>query len=133
VSDRIEARSVTSLLRDLKHPHKAGIEALRRLILKLDQRITEEVKWNAPSFKLNDHFATFRIHPPENIQLILHTGAKGKSNARKFKVEDPDKLLAWPATDRCVLTLESTAALKARRKSVTRIIEQWIDQLSDQP
>jgi hypothetical protein len=46
-----------------------------------------------------------------------------------FTVDDPDGLLKWPARDRCVLTLASTAELKARQASVLRIIKQWIAQL----
>ena len=121
--------SVVQFLADLEHPHKAGIERLRRLILATDKRVTEEVKWNAPSFMITDHFATFRLHPPKNIQLILHTGATAKSNAKKFEIQDPSRLLKWPATDRCVLTLESEADLESHFVEVKNILEQWVAQL----
>jgi predicted transport protein len=123
------ASSVLALLANLDHPHQDGFELLRSLILALDKRITEEVKWNAPSFKLEDHFATFKLRPPKNIQLVLHTGAKVKSNAKSFTVDDPDQLLKWAAGDRCVLTLASTSELRSRQSSVQRIINQWIAQL----
>jgi len=126
--DGIASAAVTAFLARLDHPHKAGIEELRRMILGLERRITEEVKWNAPSFKLDDYFATFKLYPPKNIQLVLHTGAKARSNAKSFVVDDPDKLLQWPATDRCVLSLESAAALESHRSSVLRILEQWLAQ-----
>ena len=121
--------SVTAFLEQLDHPHKAGIERLREMILRLDERISEEVKWNAPSFKLEEHFATFKLHPPKNIQVVLHTGAKVKSNAKAFTIDDPQRLLKWPAEDRCVLTLSSEAELLTHQESVRRIIEQWIEQL----
>lgn len=124
-----ESTPVREFLAGLDHPHKAGIERLRAMILGLDKRITEEIKWNAPSFKLADHFATFKLHPPKIIQLVLHTGASAKSNSRKFAVDDPDKLLQWPASDRCVPTLASAADLDARQASVLRILDQWISQL----
>lgn len=121
--------AVAELLAALDHPHKAGIERLRTLILGLDRRITEEVKWNAPSFRLEDHFATFKLYPPKNIQLVLHTGAKAKSNTRSFAIDDPDRLLAWPASDRCVLTLASAEDLAAHEAAVLGIIGQWIARL----
>jgi Domain of unknown function (DU1801) len=121
--------AVDEFLASLKHPHLAGIEQLRAMILGMNKKISEEIKWNAPSFKLVDHFATFRVSPPKNIQLILHTGAKAKSNARAFKIDDPDGLLKWPAKDRAVLTLASTAALKTHKASVLRILKQWVAQL----
>ena len=121
--------AVHALLEGLEHPHKAGILELREWILKLDPRITEEVKWNAPSFKLEDHFATFRLHPPKGIQLILHTGAKAKSNSRHFVVADPEGLLAWPATDRSVLTIASAEELCVYKAQVQGILKQWVAQL----
>ena len=124
-----QSPEASALLRKLEHPHKAGIERLRASILELDPRITEEVKWNAPSFRLDDHFATFRLHPPKHIQLILHTGATAKSNLRTFKIDDPERLLQWPATDRCVLTLSSMSELARHEARVLRMIEQWIGQL----
>ncbi len=124
-----ESAEVLALLAGLEHPHKAGIEALRSWILALNAKITEEVKWNAPSFKVDDHFATFRVHPPKGVQLILHTGAKAKSNAKAFVIDDPAGLLKWPATDRAVLTLASEAELQKNRDRVLRILKQWVAQL----
>jgi hypothetical protein len=120
---------VLALLAGLEHPHKAGIEALRKWILALSEKVTEEVKWNAPSFKLEDHFATFRIHPPKYIQLILHTGAKAKSNTKAFAVDDPAGLLKWPASDRAVMTIVSEAELQKNKDHVLRMLRQWVAQL----
>ena len=125
----VGSSAVADFIAKMEHPHKAGIEQLREMILGLDGQVSEEIKWNAPSFKLNDHFATFKLQPPKNIQLVLHTGAKAKSNAKAFSVDDPDGLLKWPATDRCVLTLRSTAELESHQGEVLRILRQWIAQL----
>ncbi len=121
--------SVADFLAELDHPHKPGIERLRALILTSDKRVTEELKWNAPSFKITDHFATFRVHPPKDIQLILHTGATATSNAKRFEIEDPSRLLKWPATDRAVLTLRSEADLQSHLAEVEDILKQWVAQL----
>ena len=123
------SQTVSDFIVELTHPHKAGIELLRAMILGLDARISEEIKWNAPSFKLNDHFATFKLYPPKNIQLVLHTGAKVKNNIKAFSIDDPDNLLKWPAADRSLLTLTSTEDLKAHKYSVLRIVKQWVSQL----
>lgn len=123
------ATTVPQFLAQTDHPHRAGIERLRELILGLDPRIGEEIKWNAPSFKLDEHFATFKLHPPKNIQLVLHTGAKGRSGARSFRIDDPHGLLTWAASDRCVLTLASGEALAAHEAAVLGILRQWIAQL----
>jgi hypothetical protein len=125
----LEVADVDSFITQLDHPYKAGINLLRAAIKRLDSRIVEEIKWNAPSFKIDDHFATFKLYPPKNIQIVLHTGAKPKTPLRAFALDDPHKLLKWPAIDRCVLTLQSSAQAEQLEKIVTKMVKQWIQQL----
>jgi len=122
-------QEVALFLDDLQHPLKQGVLLLRERILKLDTRIREEVKWNAPSFMLDDHFATFKLRPVTAIQLVLHTGAKVKAEPKPFTVEDPEQLLKWAAKDRCVLTLSSVEEAQLKVAAVERIVAQWIKQL----
>lgn len=120
---------VDAFLEALEHPNKEGIELLRRAILGLDARIREEVKWDAPSFMLDDHFATFKLHPPSSIQLVLHTGAKPKKPARTFSLKGAEELVKWAAPDRCVLNIGNTDAARENREAVVGLVEQWIHQL----
>lgn len=113
----------------LEHPRKAEIEALRKLIRAADKRIQEGVKWNAPSFYLEDHFATLKLFPPDKVQVVLHTGAKAKSNSTTMKIDDPARLLKWAAKDRCVATFAGPEDIEAGRKAFTAILKQWIAQL----
>ena len=119
------SQTVDDYLAQLDHPHKAAVQRLRRAILALDPSIGEEVKWNAPSFRREDHFATFRLHPGATFQLILHAGAKAKSNARKFTLEGPPAMLKWAATDRCVVQL----AADTDDAVVVDLVRQWLAQL----
>jgi hypothetical protein len=120
---------VQAFLDELEHPHKASIEALRRLVLGLDTRIREDIKWNAPSFLIEDHFATFKLHPFRTIQIVLHTGAKVKPGQAPFAVDDPCGLLKWAAPDRCVLTLRTAEEADANQDAIATIVRQWIGQL----
>ncbi len=113
----------------LEHPKKAEIEALRKLIRAADKRIQEGVKWNAPSFFIEDHFATLKLFPPDKVQVVLHTGAKAKSNSATMKVDDPAKLLKWAAKDRCVATFANLKDIEAGKAAFTAILKQWIAQL----
>lgn len=122
---------VQTFMDTLEHPLKDSVQDLRALILSLDPRISEEIKWNAPSFQIEDHFATFKLHPPGSIQLVLHTGAKVKANPKQMDVADPHRLLEWRAKDRCILTLKSAEEAKSMRKAVSAIILSWISQLEN--
>lgn len=128
-SARTADNLVEAYLATLEHPHKKGVEALREAILSVDAKIQEEVKWNAPSFLLEDHFATFRLHPGSIFQLILHTGAKAKGDPKQFHLDDPQGLLKWPAKDRCIIAFKSDADAMAKRVDVRRMVKDWIAQL----
>lgn len=82
---------VDVFMKQLDHPFKADIDRLRVAMRGVDPKITEEIKWNAPSFKIDEHFATFKLHPPKHIQIVLHTGAKPKAPQKSFSLEDPYK------------------------------------------
>ncbi len=120
---------VDAYLAALQHPHKKGVEALRQAILDSDARIREDVKWNAPSFYLEDHFATFRLHPGSTFQLILHTGARAKDSPKQFRLEDRQGLLQWAAMDRCIIAFASASDAIAKRAEVIRLVTDWMAQL----
>ncbi|MEZ5308047.1 MAG: DUF1801 domain-containing protein [Pyrinomonadaceae bacterium] len=113
----------------LEHPFKQEINQLRSLIKGLNSTIREEIKWNAPSFKLDDHFATFKLHPPKNIQIVLHRGAKPKPLEQAITLEDPNGILKWPAPDRCLITLRTHEEAAQLQDTVVELIESWISQI----
>lgn len=121
--------SVEGLLAALDHPNKSGILLLRKAILASDARIREEVKWNAPSFMLSDHFATFKLHPPGPIQLVLHTGAKPVRPPRQFVLKNTGDLVKWAAPDRCILYIGDNAAAKTKLGMVVDLVSQWANQV----
>jgi hypothetical protein len=120
---------VDAFMAQLEHPFKETIQDLRFLILASDPRVREQIKWNAPSFLIEDYFATFKLYPPNAIQLVLHTGAKVKNHPKTFVIDDPHNLLKWATGDRCVLILKSAEHARQMREAVASIIKQWIGQL----
>lgn len=117
--------TVESLLGALEHPLKEEILALRTLILEADASISEEVKWNAPSFRTTEHFATMHLRARGCVQLILHFGAK-KRDASGVIIEDPDRLLEWLGADRATVKFSDRQDLDAKRAAVAAIVRQWI-------
>lgn len=122
--------NVNDFMNNLNHPYKEGIEFLRNIIKKCNESITEEIKWNAPSYKIDFHFATFKLYPQKNIQIILHTDSKVKENPHKFYLDNPHKIIKWAAPDRCVITLKSNEEVQKLEKYISSIIKSWISQLS---
>lgn len=116
---------VADFMATLDHPQKAGLAALRALILSVDPMIAEGIKWNAPSFRTADWFATFNLRSKGEIQLILHFGAKVK-NLGDIAIADPAGLLKWLGKDRAMLRLADGAAIDGQREAVTALLRQWI-------
>ena len=53
--------AVNALIGSMVHPLKAEIEAIRGCVLSADPEINEGVKWNAPSFRTHEYFATTNL------------------------------------------------------------------------
>ncbi|MCC7493015.1 MAG: DUF1801 domain-containing protein [Fimbriimonadaceae bacterium] len=124
--------TVEEYLADLDHPARPTVETLRAAILRLDPSIREEVKWNAPSFALDDHFATFRLQPAPTCHLVLHTGAKKKAIPQEFRLVDPLGLARWAAVDRCVIVLPA-ATTPEHLAAVVDLVSQWLAQICRRP
>jgi hypothetical protein len=117
---------VDAYMATLDHPLSAQVERLRSAILGADPRINESVKWNAPSFFIDDHFATFNLHRRDRVQIVLHAGAKVDPDATQFEISDPSGSLKWAAVDRASVTFTDATEVDARLPEFIDILRQWI-------
>lgn len=126
------ASEVDAFLAELTHPRKKELEAVRRVVLAADSTIREGIKWNAPSFRTDDYFATLNLRGKsgeERVWLILHTGAVKKGIVMQGQISDPTGLLQWLAKDRCLVNFDSVKHVEANRLALQSIIRQWIERL----
>ncbi len=120
--------NVASFMTNLDHPLKDGIVALRKTILETDACITEQIKWNAPSFCYGgDDRITIRIPPKgkAEVQLIFHRGAKSK-DTDTFQFTDPSGFVNWAASDRGVVTFTSNEEIAKKTPKLTALIKAWL-------
>jgi hypothetical protein len=116
--------AVDVFIKDLVHPLKDLVIQLRELILRTEPHLTEQVKWNAPSFCYNgDDRITMNLSKKDQVLLIFHLGAKSRDE-RKLEtvIKDPDKTLEWLSSNRAVMRFRSTADLKTREPALKRIL-----------
>jgi hypothetical protein len=100
---------------------------LRSAILNSDPSITESVKWNSPSFKTTEYFATTNLRAKTGVGLVLHFGAKVRSVAVSGDaIDDPGGLLTWVAKDRATLVFGDAKEVKAAKPALQAILRQWI-------
>jgi hypothetical protein len=123
-----EPENVESFLASLEHPFKEEILALRQIILGADSGIAEGIKWNAPSFRTSEYFATFQLRAKDGVQLILHLGAKKRDTAATgIELSDPDSLLEWLAKDRASVKLRDLKDMDAKRSAFAKLIREWLE------
>ena len=105
---------------------RAMVEVLTRLILKAAPALTEDFKWNAPSFRTGEtHCVTFNLPPKGGVRLVLHRDAKTK-DASGFSFSDPDKLADWPSVDRGVLAFATLQEIEAVSGKLESLVGRWV-------
>lgn len=121
------SQAVDEFMAQLVHPHKAAIEALRRIVVAVDDSVVEGVKWNAPSFRTSEYFGTTHLRAKSGIALILHLGAKSRAlPAGGLGIEDPSHLLTWLGKDRAMVEFADAADVEAKRIALRALLAQWI-------
>ena len=121
------ADEVTAFLAASEYPRKAEIIALGEIILGADAAIAPGIKWNSPSYRTTDWFATSNLRIKEDVQIILHFGARKRDNfAPRARIADPEELVQWIADDRGTATFRDMDDIQARRSAFAALIREWI-------
>lgn len=110
--------AVDAFLRDLHHPLKVEIEAVRAIIKGVDKDINEEVKWKAPSFNYKgEYLVTFNLWETKRIHLVFH-------NPMIANVKS--KLLEGNNEHRRMMFLADRKDIKAKKPELEKILKQLI-------
>lgn len=117
--------AVDAWLAAFDDPRRAGFAALRAAILGADPAVAEGIKWNVPSFRTTEWFATLHPRAKEGLAAVLHLGAKARAVPPE-PVPDPAGLLRPLAADRAMLVLRDAAELEEKRDAVTALLRAWI-------
>jgi uncharacterized protein YdhG (YjbR/CyaY superfamily) len=87
--------TVDEFMTKLDHPRKAEVQAVRDIIKGVDQNITEEIKWNAPSFSYKDYIATFNLRATQHVHLIFHNPAIASVKSEILEGDYPDRRMTY--------------------------------------
>lgn len=122
------SNEVTAFLDALNHPFRNEIEELRATILSADSILTENIKWNGPNYCVNSKdIITMKIHPPKQVQLIFHRGAKVKEQSGEKLIKDEYEFLIWKENDRAVAAFKNMTDIKNRKQHLIKIVQDWIN------
>ncbi|HEY5982734.1 MAG TPA: DUF1801 domain-containing protein [Anaerolineales bacterium] len=120
---------VEAYMRELTHPRKREMQAVRKIILGVSPKITESIKWNAPSFALTEHFATFNAWAKDDVQLIFHHGPK-RGVSMGSRIQAHDELLEWLASDRASMKFSNMKDVQSKKAALQSIVKQWIKSMN---
>ncbi|MEI2396553.1 DUF1801 domain-containing protein [Paenibacillus sp. FSL H8-0259] len=119
---------VALFLKELEHPLKDEIEEVRKIILSAADDITEQIKWNAPSFCYNrQDRVTMNLQGKGCFRLIFHTGVKVKEAAATEPLfTDTSGLLEWITGDRAVVKITDNTDLELKRAKLAALVARWM-------
>ncbi|NOT35970.1 MAG: DUF1801 domain-containing protein [Saprospiraceae bacterium] len=123
-----KSKEVTLFLDEQNHPFRKEIEQLRNCILSASTSLTENIKWNGPSYCFdNADRITMRIQPPtKKVQLIFHRGASKQTQPKDRLISNKSKMLVWKENDRAIVTFISLKDIENGKTELTTIINEWI-------
>ncbi len=124
-ADSTEA--VDAFMATLQHPATADVQALRGLMRGVDAAVHEGIKWNAPSWRTHEYFATTHLRGRTGFALVLHLGAKARTlPAGGLELADPAGLLRWLGPDRAIVEFTDGADLATKGPALQALLREWI-------
>ena len=119
-----KAETPDSLMAVSKHPFKKEIEELRRIIKAASDKITERVKWNAPSYYFIKDMAAFNLHQEKFVQIIFifHNGTM---------ITESGGLLEGDWKDRREARFYSMEDIDNKKNSLEKVVREWIELIAD--
>ncbi|HEX9804809.1 MAG TPA: DUF1801 domain-containing protein [Candidatus Dojkabacteria bacterium] len=103
-----------------ENPLKDLVAKVREIILNVDERIEEDVKWQAPTFMYKGNIASFFPKSKKNVSLMFHKGAS---------IEDPEGLLEGEGKTSKVARFMDVEDLKSKTNALQKVIRNWISMM----
>jgi hypothetical protein len=70
-----ESAEVQAWFQDLDHPLKDVMLRVRSIILNVDSRVGETIKWKSPTFVFEGNMASIDPRTKKHVNLMFHLGA----------------------------------------------------------
>jgi len=108
---------VDNFISALNHPHKAEMEKLREIILGVDDKIEEAIKWKCPTFMYRGNIASIVVRTKSHAQVMFHLGAMLKDDTGLLEGEGEQVRYA---------RFQNMAEVEQKQKALEAAIQQWI-------
>jgi hypothetical protein len=112
-----KTEEVDEFMDKLDHPFKAEVYAVRDIIKAVNQDITEQIKWNAPSFSYKGYMVTFNLWAKQHVHLVFHNGAILSHESGLLEGDYPDRRMAY---------FSSMDDVAAKRTALEDAVREWV-------
>lgn len=112
-----EEEQIIAYMKKLKGKQKDDINIVRELIKKSNTKLSERIKWNAPSYYYKEDIVTFGPYKQDKLLLVFH---------HPSVVKVKSDLLQGDYKDRRLLYFKDASEAEKNKKELTRIINEII-------
>lgn len=99
------------------NPMRDVVQRVRHILLQSDDRLTECVKWQTPTFVYKGYLASFYPKPETMTTLVFHAGRSIPGEFQHLESSGKDSL---------AMHVVSIAEAEERRDELERIVASWI-------
>ncbi len=114
--------TVDASMQELENPLKDIWEQIREIVLSVDPKMDEDIKWGTPTFIYKGNLSIFNPQAKKSINLTFHTFAL---------IDDPEDVLEGDAKEARLFRVESMEVLSKMKAGLEKVVKDWI-QLKDQ-
>jgi uncharacterized protein YdhG (YjbR/CyaY superfamily) len=114
---------VDHFLKELDHPLKAEVQMIREIIKNVNNEITEQIKWKAPSFSYKgEYLVTFNLRDQQKIHLVFHNPQIANVKSKLLEGDYKDRRMTYFADEndvkakKTVLEKELKDLIKLQKK-----------------
>ena len=112
-----KTKEVNEFMDKLDHPFKAEVQAVRKIIMNVNKHITEQIKWNAPSFSYKGYMATFNLWAKQHVHLVFHNGAILSNKSGLLEGDYPTRRMVY---------FSNMKDVKAKKAALEKIVKEWV-------
>ena len=115
---KTDAEQVADYMDQLQHPLKDEINAVRQIILQSNSKLSERIKWNAPSYYYLEDIVTFNARPTNHVHLVFH-------HPSIVTINSPS--LEGNYKDRRMMYLKNMQEVRERKAELESIMNQLVE------
>jgi uncharacterized protein YdhG (YjbR/CyaY superfamily) len=119
---------VDEFMEKLDHPFKSEVQMMREMIKSVDEDITEQIKWNAPSFSYKgESLVTFNLWEKKKIHLVFHNPMISRVKSKLLEGDYDHRRMSYFADQKDIE--EKKAALEKVLKDLIKLQKKPLEKI----